>query len=270
MTGKTLTLATIIGSLLIGTSASAVLARQDMGRGPGGEGMFVRMLQEFDTNKDGKISKDEATTARDKMFTTIDADKDGVLIPGEFRKHREAMRAARQAEMQANAPAADEQDDADDQDNGPAADQTQGQGAGQGQGPQDGSGPMNAQPPRDGAGNQRGWGPDGDRGPRGDDCDGPRHGKGHGWGDDGERHGKHHGMRDGNRGPGMERGGPMGDRMGGMGPRGMMGMADTDENGQISKDEAAALADKMFTRMDTDKDGAITADDFPKRGFWMQ
>ncbi|MBW8301652.1 MAG: EF-hand domain-containing protein [Hydrogenophaga sp.] len=259
MTGKTLTLAAIIGSLLIGTSASAVLARQDMGRGPGGEGMFVRMLQEFDSNKDGKISKDETTAARDKMFATIDTDNDGVLIPGEFRKHREAMRAARQAEMQANAPAADEQA----QGNGPAT--------GQGQGPQDGTGPMNGQPPRDGMGNQFGWGPDGDRGPGGDDCDGPRQGKGHGWGDDDDqRHGRHHGMRDGNRGPGMERGGPMGDRMGAMGPRGMMGMADTDENGQISKDEAAAMADQMFTRMDTDKDGAITADDFPKRGFWMQ
>ncbi|PPJ47996.1 calcium-binding protein [Rhizobium sp. KAs_5_22] len=269
MTGKTLTLAAIIGSLLIGTSASVVLARQDMGRGPGGEGMFVRMLQEFDTNKDGKISKEESTTARDKMFATIDADNDGVLIPGEFRKHREAMRAARQAEMQANAPAPDGQA----QGNGPAAGQGQGQGqgAGQGQGPQDGTGPMNGQQPRDGMGNQFGWGPDGDRGPGGDDCDGPRQGKGHGWGDDDDqRHGRHHGMRDGNRGPGMERGGPMGDRMGAMGPRGMMGMADTDENGQISKDEAAAVADKMFTQMDTDKDGAITVDDFPKRGFWMQ
>ena len=54
MTGKTLTLAAIVGSLLIGTSATAVLARQEAGRGPGGAGMFVHMLQEFDTNKDGR------------------------------------------------------------------------------------------------------------------------------------------------------------------------------------------------------------------------
>lgn len=261
MTGKTLTLAAIVGSLLIGTSASAVLAQQGMGRGPGGEGRFVHMLQEFDTNKDGKISKEEAEAARDKMFTTIDADNDGVLTPGEFRKHREAMRAARQAEMQANAPAQNGQGQG--QGNGPAA------GEGQGQGPQDGTGPMNAEPPRDGTGNQFGWGRHGQR----DDNDGPRQGKGRGWGDsDGQRYGMHHGgghgMRGGDRGPGMERGGPMGDRMGAMGPRGMMRMADADENGQISKEEAVALTDKMFTQMDTDKDGFITADDLPKRGMW--
>jgi Ca2+-binding EF-hand superfamily protein len=271
MTGKTLTLAAIVGSLLIGTSATAVLARQDMGRGPGGAGMFVRMLQEFDTNKDGKIAKDEATAARDKMFATVDADNDGVLTPGEFRKHREAMRAARQAEMQANAPAQNGQG----QGNGPAVGQGQGQGqgqgngpgAGQGQGPQDGSGPMNAEPPRDGTGNQFGWNRDDDRGPRGER--GQHHGWGRGWDDeDGPRPGKHHGMRDGERGPGMGRGGPMGEQMGQRGPGGMMRMADTDENGQISKEEATAVADKMFTQMDTDKDGFITADDLPKRSFW--
>ncbi|GEO83607.1 MULTISPECIES: EF-hand domain-containing protein [Alphaproteobacteria] len=255
MTGKTLTLAALVGSLLIGTSATTVLAQQDMDRGPGAA-MFVHMLQEFDTNKDGKISKDEAIAARDKMFATVDANNDGVLTPGEFRKQREAMRAARQAEMQANAPVQSGQG----QGNGP--------GAGQGQGPQDGTGPMNAEPPRDATGNQFGWNRNSDRGPRGD-CDGPRYGMGRGWGDDdGPRQGRHHGMRDDNRGPGMERDGPRGERMGGMGPRGMMQMADTDENGQISKDEAAAFADKMFTQMDTNKDGAITADDLPQRGLW--
>ncbi len=261
MTGKTLTLAAIVGSLLIGTSATAVLARQDMGRGPGGAGMFVRMLQEFDTNKDGKISKDEATAARDSMFTTVDADKDGTLTPGEFRKHREAMRAARQAEMQANAPAQNGQGQGQGQGQG------NGPGAGQGQGPQDGSGPMNAEPPRDGTGNQFGWSWDDDHGPRG------WHGSHHGWGrggddNDGPRQGKHHAMRDGDRGPGMGPNGPRGERMGGMGPRGMKRMADTDENGQISKAEATAFGDKMFTQMDTDKDGFISADDLPKRGFW--
>jgi hypothetical protein len=44
-------------------------------------------------------------------------------------------------------------------------------------------------------------------------------------------------------------------------------MADTDENGQISKAEATAAMDKMFTRMDRNKDGVITIDDLPDRPF---
>lgn len=240
MTGKTLTLAAIVGSLLIGTSATAVLAREETGRGPGGAGMFVHMLQEFDTNKDGKISRDEAASARDGMFAAVDADKDGNLTPGEFRKHREAMRTARQAEMQANAQ-------------------------GQGQGQQDGLDPKTGER-QPGGGKQFGWGW-GDNAPRG--WHGSHHGSGRGGDDnDGPRQGKHHAMRDGDRGPGMGPNGPRGERMGGMGPRGMMRMADADENGQISKAEATTLSDKMFTRMDTDKDGFISADDLPKRGFW--
>lgn len=255
MTGKKLTIAAIIGSLMIGTSASAVLARQEMGRGPGGgpDGMFVHMLQNFDNNKDGKIAKDEASAAGEKIFASIDENTDGILTPGEFRKHREAMREQRKAEREANAA---------------------GQGNGPGQGPQDGSGPQDDQPPRDGSANQFGWnwGFGGGRGGH------------HGWGgngpdgNDGPRHGKHHGedhaMRDGmgsdmgpNMGPDMGRGGPMDGRMGGHGPRGIIRVADADENGQITKAEASALIDKMFTQLDTNKDGAISADDLPKRGF---
>ena len=44
-----------------------------------------------------------------------------------------------------------------------------------------------------------------------------------------------------------------------------MRVADTDENGQISQAEATAMADKIFTRKDRNKDGFITADDMPKR-----
>ncbi len=93
MNGKTLTLAAVAASLLVGTTAGGAFA-QDRGerRGPGRGGpevMFVQMLQQHDTNKDGKISKEEATAAGTAMFTAIDADKDGVLTPGEMRQHRE-------------------------------------------------------------------------------------------------------------------------------------------------------------------------------------
>lgn len=191
MTGKTLTLAAIIGSLLIGTSATAVLARQDMGRDPGGEGMFVRMLQEFDTNKDGKISKDEAKAGQERLFGEIDTNKDGALTPGEFRSHREAMRASAPAD-----------------DNDP------------GMGPQDGTGQQM----------RMDWKKH--HGDRAMNEDGPRQGMGHG--------GRFGGMR----------------------------MADKDENGQISREEASTASDQFFTRMDRNGDGVLSADDMPKRGIF--
>lgn len=51
--------------------------------------------------------------------------------------------------------------------------------------------------------------------------------------------------------------------------RGMMLMQrfDTDENGQISKQEAEAAFDKFFTWMDRNKDGVISLDDMPDRPF---
>lgn len=42
-------------------------------------------------------------------------------------------------------------------------------------------------------------------------------------------------------------------------------MADTDENGQVSKAEATAASEKFFAFMDTNKDGAISIDDLPDR-----
>lgn len=216
MNGKTFTLAALAATLMIGTSATASFARDgqregQMGRG-GPERMFVTMLQQMDTNSDGKISKEEAAAGRDKLFTTIDTDNDGTLTPGEMRKHREAMMEARKAEMAQNAPQADDA-------------------------------------PAPGDDDRPGWRHH--HGDRADAGEGP-HGKGpHGW-----RH-------DARNDEGERRPGPRG----GMG---MMRVADTDENGQLSKAEAVAMGDKMFERMDKDKDGSITAADFPKRGAWLR
>jgi hypothetical protein len=236
MNGKTITLATLAASLLIGTTAGGAFA-QDRGerRGPprgGPEVMFVQMLQQFDTNKDGKIEKAEATSASEALFVTIDADKDGSITPGEMRAHRQAMRAEMQkarAEMKADAPAAPGDEAA-----APPP-------------------PPGDAPPKDMA----------DAGPdamaQDDMAGGPRHqGKHH----DGKRHGWHNERADrGERGEGRRDRGP--DGMGG--PARMMRVADTDENGQISKAEATVIGDKMFTRMDRNKDGVISADDMPKR-----
>ncbi|MGO8330455.1 hypothetical protein ACC811_37505, partial [Rhizobium ruizarguesonis] len=40
---------------------------------------------------------------------------------------------------------------------------------------------------------------------------------------------------------------------------------DTDQNGQISKQEAEDAFDKLFERMDRNKDGVISIDDMPDR-----
>ncbi len=260
MNGKTITLATLAASLLIGTTAGGAFA-QDRGdrRGPprgGPEVMFVQMLQQFDTNKDGKISKEEATSAGDLLFASIDADKDGSITPGEMRKHRQAMRAEMQkarAEMKADAkPAPGDEaavpppppgDQPNDQAAAPPAPPAPGDAP-----PQDmaDAGPMDMGP--------------GDMGPDGM-AGGPRH---HGKHHDGKRHGWHNERAE--RGEGRRDRGP--DGMGG--PARMMRVADKDENGQISKAEATAMGDRMFERMDRNKDGVISVDDLPKRPIFFR
>jgi Ca2+-binding EF-hand superfamily protein len=232
------TTAALAASLLVGASYGAVFAKDGKpgeGRrdgaghhermsdtcGPrpmmmhGRAGMFIYALQQFDTNKDGKISKEEAKAAEDKLFAAIDTNKDGVITPGELKKFHEARmeawKAAWKAEMSKPPATDDKAKGADDAKAMPKADDEAMQG------------PMDDQ--MDGCA------------PRG-----PGHHK--------------HGMRDGwhNRHA----------MMGMMGPMWMMSRIDTDENGQISKAEADAALDKLFTKLDTNKDGFISADDFPK------
>lgn len=221
MTLNRYVLAALGATFLVGAAAPASFAapgRPDHGPGRGPERammqdlMFVRLLKNADANKDGKISKEEVAAWEETTFAAIDANKDGILTPGEMRTYREARREEwrekRQAERAENGK-------------GP-------------KGPDMAEGGNPPPPP----------GPD--AGPAG--RPGPRE------------------MADGERGPGRHHG----DRHGmGMGPRGMMPgvglvrMVDTDENGQISKAEATAAVDKMFTRMDRNKDGFITVDDLP-------
>jgi len=149
--------------------------------------VFVRMLKQFDTNKDGKITKQEATDGMEKIFAAIDTNHDGSLTPGEIRAYREAQFKALREAVSAK------QGDAD----------------------------QNAAPQA------------------GDDKNHGRHGR------DG-----HHWMHGNGRFMAM-----------------MMGRIDTDQNGQISKQEAETAFNKFFDRMDRNKDGVISIDDMPDQPF---
>ncbi|MBP2442590.1 calcium-binding protein [Rhizobium leguminosarum] len=202
-----LILAALSSTLIFGAAAGAGYAapgdgpRPHAGRdrpGPGRDAFleitYVRMLKQFDANKDGKVSKDEAAAGLDKIFAAIDTNKDGSLTPGEIRQYREteikAMKDQRKQEAAENdgANAAPETADNDNQ----------------------------GQPPHDGHDGR------------------------------GDHHWMHHG---GNI----------------MRASLMMHRIDTDQNGQISKQEAVAAFDKLFARMDRNKDGFISIDDMPDR-----
>lgn len=75
-----------------------------------------------------------------------------------------------------------------------------------------------------------------------------------------ERHAdREHGGRPGHQGWGKHGGKGAG--------LGMLRWADTDENGQVSKAEFTAAGEKMFERLDKNKDGVISIDDMPDRPF---
>ncbi|TCU18045.1 calcium-binding protein [Rhizobium sullae] len=119
MSRNTLTLIALSSVMIVGAAAGASFgapgdrarqpSRQMMGDGMRAEAMrevaFVRMLKQFDTSKDGQISKQEAQDGIGKVFAAIDANNDGSLTPGEIRKYHEAQmedRRAREDQMGAN------------------------------------------------------------------------------------------------------------------------------------------------------------------------
>lgn len=219
MTAKKIVLATLGAVLVAGAAIPAFAApeRPDRGPGHGPHGMmrgammqdmtFIRLLKTADTNKDGKISKEEVAARQEALFTEIDANKDGNITRGELLDYRIAKRE----EFAKNNPQQEvAEDDAD-------------------------------RPER----------PDGDR-PRHEKGDGPRHERAD---RDGRRHDRdRHQARFERHGDGQRMGGGR-----------FFRMIDEDRDGKITKAEASAASDKLFVRMDTNKDNVISIDDLPDR-----
>ncbi|MGP4692685.1 EF-hand domain-containing protein [Agrobacterium cavarae] len=90
-------------ALMLSTTASMTMAAPRGGADREGprmrpEPMFVHLLKVADTNKDGKITKEEFNARQEALFTEIDADKDGSITPKEMRDYRRAkMEAWREA-----------------------------------------------------------------------------------------------------------------------------------------------------------------------------
>ncbi len=75
-------------------AASADHGRGHHGKGPKGMGpMHGKMMEKMDTDKDGKISKQEWQAHHESMFTQLDADKDGFVTKEEMKAHHQKMMA---------------------------------------------------------------------------------------------------------------------------------------------------------------------------------
>lgn len=115
MTIRKFALTALGAALVLSTTAPMSMAAP---RGPGRDGppmrpelAYVYLLKTADTNKDGKVSKEEFAARQDALFTEIDANKDGSITPKEMRDFRrakmEAFRAANPRPERANAEGMD-------------------------------------------------------------------------------------------------------------------------------------------------------------------
>ncbi|PRX04320.1 UNVERIFIED_ORG: EF hand domain-containing protein [Martelella mediterranea] len=89
MTGKYLTLTAIAATCALGATATPGIARDMRGPAPAERG-FIYLLKNADTNKDGKITEEEAIAFQGGRFAEIDVNEDGVITPGEFSDYRKA------------------------------------------------------------------------------------------------------------------------------------------------------------------------------------
>ena len=235
-----LVLAGIASVMLVSAAAIPSLAQQangDKPPAPGPRGPMAFAMSLLDTNKDGKITRDEFDADKAKIFAEIDKNGDKKLSYDEVKAWSKDV----MAKMADNAVGPDAGPDAPPP---PPAD-----GKAPPPPPADGKAPPppaadgKAPPPPPPPGPEKAdagsmGGPDGMDGPRGEWRHGPK-----------GPHGKHH----------------MGPRH--MDPRERLAemflRADANDDGFISQEEFNVMADRMFTRMDRNGDGAIDMKDMP-------
>lgn len=122
---RKIVLATLSASLIAGTFGGAALARQKEDRPlppMARPAAYVFMLKNFDADKDGKITTDEAKAGADTLFAKIDGDKDGAVTPKEMRAWHEARRAEMKDAMKGQPGMPDDEMDGPDGMGGPDGD----------------------------------------------------------------------------------------------------------------------------------------------------
>jgi Ca2+-binding EF-hand superfamily protein len=89
---KTLLLGFVAATIAVTGAVSPSLAARDK---PTREQRAEFMIKRLDTNKDGKVSLDEARTHTEVAFKAFDTNGDGQISPDEMKAKRQAFREAR-------------------------------------------------------------------------------------------------------------------------------------------------------------------------------
>ncbi|HEY8507885.1 MAG TPA: EF-hand domain-containing protein [Steroidobacteraceae bacterium] len=101
----------VLAAVIAGLAGVTAVAAQDDGRHGKRMGREAAIMQQWDTNGDGTVTRDEAQAAAAeqtaKRFDALDQNKDGVITADELKQLREARRAAMQERFQEHFKAAD-------------------------------------------------------------------------------------------------------------------------------------------------------------------